>query len=151
MDSTILIMTGVLIITLAAPFLVSYAIRFAKAGNYTAHKKIQNITFIICVLGVLVLEGLIRYSGGSGSLSGQSDHSGTSLFSTILIAHIIGAVLTYILWIYLILVSNNKFKKSLLPGSFSVHHKKLGIILFIGLVYTAVTALIVYLMTLNII
>ena len=145
MTTAILII--VLLLNLIAPFAVYYAIKQAKKKDYTAHKKIQNVVYIVCVLGVLALEGLIRFSGGSGSLTENSSYSGTPFFKILLIAHIIGAVLTYFLWTVLIIFSNRKFRKEL-PGKFSLIHKKLGHILFFGLIYTAVTALIVYVMLL---
>lgn len=146
----ITIMTLVLILTLAAPFAVLYAVSLVKKGNYEGHKKVQIITFVVCVLGVLLLEGLIRVSGGSGSLAGKSPYAGSAVFKTILYAHIAGAVLTYILWIIQMIFSIRTFKKTL-PGNFSGKHKTMGKILVFGLFYTAITALIVYLMTLGLV
>lgn len=150
MNFAILIMTGVLLLTLISPFGVYYGIKLAKKLEYQKHRKIQNIIFILCVFGVLSLEGLIRYSGGSGSLASKSDYYGTGFFSITLVSHIIIAVLTYLVWAVLIIISNRKFKKTL-PGKLSKIHKKLGYIIFGGLIYTALTALIIYLMSLNLV
>ena len=141
-------MTTVLIVTLVAPVFSYYAIKKARQKDFKTHKKIQTIVYAFCIAAVLVLELLIRFSGGSGSMFKDSSHVDNPVFKTILIAHIIGAVLTYIVWTFLIIKSRLKFQKTL-PGKFSVTHKSLGIIVFIGLVYTGVTALIVYLMTLD--
>lgn len=143
-----IIMTGVMLLTFLSPFGVYYAVKLAKKNDYKGHRKIQNLVFYISLGGVLLLEGLIRYQGGSGSVASHSSHYEHSYFKTILFAHIIGAVLTYLLWIFLIVISNIKFQKKL-PGRFSGTHKKLGYIVFIGLIYTGVTALAVYLMTLD--
>ena len=148
MDFTFIIITTVLIVTLVAPVFSYYAIKKARQKDFKTHKKIQTIVYAFCIAAVLVLELLIRFSGGSGSMFKDSSHADNPVFKTILIAHIIGAVLTYILWTFLIIKSRRKFQKTL-PGKFSVTHKRLGIIVFIGLVYTGVTALIVYLMTLD--
>ncbi len=145
MNTAIIILTAVLVLNVIAPFAVYYAIRLAKRGDFKTHKKIQNIVFLVCVLGVLVLEGLIRVSGGSGSLVENSSYAGTTVFRAILAAHIIGAILTYLLWTFQVVASNRKFGKSL-PGKFSAAHKAIGYILFFGLSYTAVTAAIVYAM-----
>lgn len=150
MNITILIMTSILLLTLFSPFGIYYGVKKAKRKNYITHRKIQNVIFYICVLGVLTLEVLIRYSGGSGSLASNSTYYGSNFFSITLISHIIVAVLTYLLWTILIIISNRKFKKNL-PGKFSRTHKKLAYIIFGGLIYTAITALAVYLMTLNLI
>lgn len=148
MNTTELIMTAVLVLTLSAPVLSIYAVRFAVRKDFETHKKWQTWIYAVSILGVLVLEGLIRVSGGSGSLSGQSPHAETTLFKTILTAHIIGAVLTYILWTYLIFASRKKFKNTL-PGNFSKTHRVLGKTVLFGLIYTGLTALVVYLMTLG--
>lgn len=148
MDFTFIIMTGVLAVTLVAPIFSYFAIKKARQKDFKTHKKIQMTVFIVCLAAVLVLELYIRFSGGSGSMFKNSSHAGTTLFKTILIIHIIGAVLTYILWTFLIIKSGRKFQKNL-PGRFSATHKKLGMLVFIGLVYTGVTALVVYLMTLD--
>ncbi|WP_304420177.1 DUF420 domain-containing protein [Profundicola chukchiensis] len=150
MNLTITIMTAVMLLSLISPFGVYYAVQLAKRKDFKAHRKIQNIIFIICVVGVLALEGLIRAEGGSGSLASASEYYHTSFFKFTLISHIIVAVLSYLLWTILIIISNIKFQKSL-PGKLSKFHKTAGLIVFGGLIYTAITALIVYLMTLNLI
>jgi len=150
LDLTIFIMTAVLLLTLFSPFGVYYAVKLAKKRDYKTHRKIQNIIFFICVLGVLALEILIRYSGGSGSLASNSEYYGTSFFTITLVSHILVAVLTYLLWTILVILSNRKYQKTL-PGEFSKIHKKLGYVIFGGLVYTAITALVVYLMSLNLV
>lgn len=150
MNSTIFIMTAVMLLTLISPFGVYYGVQLARKKDYKTHRKIQNIIYFICVLGVLALEVLIRYSGGSGSLASNSEYYGTNFFTITLVSHIIIAVLTYLLWTILIFLSNRKFQKSL-PGKFSKTHKTLAYIIFAGLIYTAITALVVYLMSLNLV
>lgn len=150
MNITIVIMTAVLLLTLLTPFAVYYGVKIAKQKDFKSHRKIQNIIFIICIIGLLTLEGLIRSKGGSGSLASSSKHYHTSFFKITLYSHIIVAVLSYLLWAVLIIFSNLKFNKNL-PGTFSKAHKSLGYIIFGGLTYTAITALIVYLMTLNLV
>lgn len=132
-------------LNIIAPFAVYYAIGLAKRGDFNTHKKIQNIVFLVCVLGVLTLEGLIRVSGGSGSLVENSSYAGTTIFRAILAAHIVGAILTYLLWTFQIISSHRAFGKTL-PGKSSWAHKAIGYLLFFGLCYTAVTAAIVYAM-----
>ena len=150
MDMTITIMTAVMLLTFFSPFGVYYAVKLAKKKDYKSHRKIQNIIYVICVIGVLALEGLIRSGGGSGSLASSSSYYHTSFFKITLYSHIIVAVLTYLLWTILIIISNIRFQKNL-PGKLSKLHKKLGKVIFGGLIYTAITALAIYLMTLNIV
>lgn len=148
MSLTMLIMTAVLLIILLAPAFSYYAIKKARDKDFKTHKKIQTIVYWCCIFAVVVLELLIRFSGGSGSVFKDSSHAESSFFKTLLTAHIIGAVLTYILWTFLIIKSRRKFQKTL-PGTFSISHKRMGIIVFVGMLYTGITGLAVYLMTLD--
>lgn len=150
MNITQIIMTAVLLLTVISPFVLYYAQQVAKKKDYLKHQKLQNIIYIICVVGVLSLEVLIRFSGGSGSLASTSRYYGTTFFFLVLTSHILVAVASYCLWTFLIITSNRKFRKEL-PGKFSKTHKRIGITIFFGLVYTAITAILVYSMSLNLI
>lgn len=150
MNITIIIMTAVLLLTLFSPFGVYYGVKVAIRKDFKTHRKIQNIIFTICVIGVLALEGLISSEGGSGSLASKSNFYNTSFFKITLFSHIIVAILTYLIWTVLIIISNLRFNKSL-PGKLSRVHKVLGYTIFSGLTYTAASALAVYVMTLNLI
>ena len=141
---TFIIVLGMLILSVLAPFISLYAVSFIKKKDYETHIKIQKRLFWTCVLAVVILEVQIRVSGGSGSLVSNSEYTGTTFFKSILIAHIIGAVLTYIIWGITIFRSNKKWKKQQsLPGAFSATHKTLGYFTIAVLFYTAITALIV--------
>jgi len=139
-------MTIILILTLLAPYFVFLGVKKAKAKDIATHRKIQMLVFAVCMLGLFGLEALIRVSGGSGSISGKSSFAENSVFKTILVAHILGAVLTYTIWFFQIVLSILQYRRTL-PGKFSFAHRILGKITFIGLIYTAVTALIVYIFT----
>lgn len=144
MNITLIIVLAVLILSMVAPFIALYAVSFIKKKEYKTHQKIQKRLFWACIVALLILEIQIRLSGGSGSLVAGGTYTGTTFFKVILIAHIIGAVLTYIIWGITVFVSNTKWKKrKTLPGPFSITHKKLGYIVIIGLFYIAITALIV--------
>ncbi|MCO5259827.1 MAG: DUF420 domain-containing protein [Crocinitomicaceae bacterium] len=140
--------TVILFLTLISPFVEVYAVKFVKNGELAKHAKIQKTLFLVCMTALVVLEMQIRVAGGSGSIVKHSEYYGTPIFKGILIAHIIGAVLTYLIWAILVLISSFKFrKKHRFEGNFGKTHKKLGMITIIGLFYTAITALIVYLLT----
>jgi putative membrane protein len=144
----LLLNTAILVVTLLSPFVAVYAVKFILKGEIKKHQRLQKILFWTCMTAVVVLEMQIRASGGSGSLIKHSSYYGTDIFKYILTAHIIGAVLTYIIWAITILLSSIKFKQKYhLPGSFSKTHRNLGYITIVGLFYTAITALIVYIMT----
>ncbi len=150
MNVVVIIMTAVLLLTLFSPFGLYYGVKIAKKKDYKTHRKIQNAIFIVCVVGVLALEGLIRSEGGSGSLASLSKYYETKFFKITLYSHIIVAVLSYLLWTILIIISNIKFQKSL-PGKLSKFHKISGYVVFGGLIYSVITALAIYVMTLNLI
>lgn len=144
MDITFAIIIGMLILSVLAPFISLYAISFIKKKQYKKHIKIQKRLFWVCITGVVILELQIRFAGGSGSLVADSAYTGTTFFKAILIAHIIGAVLTYLIWGISVYLSNKKWKAgTLLSGGFSAAHKTLGYITVAGLFYTAITAFIV--------
>ncbi|MFA5669104.1 MAG: DUF420 domain-containing protein [Balneolaceae bacterium] len=145
MNITFTIVAGMLVLSILAPFISLYAVSLIKKKEYSTHMRIQKWLFWVCVVGVLLLEVQIRVSGGSGSLVVNSSYAGSALFKYILIAHIIGAVLTYIIWGITVFWSNKKFKTSVvLPGSFSKLHRRLGYISIIGLFYIAISALAVF-------
>lgn len=144
MSTTVIIIIGMLMLSISAPFISLYAISLIKLKDYTTHIKIQKRLFWTCVMAVVILEIQIRVSGGSGSLVSNSEYTDTPFFKSLLIAHIIGAVLTYIVWGISIFTSNKKWKKrKILPGSFSINHKRLGYFIIVGLFYTAITAFLV--------
>lgn len=138
-----IVVYGMLILSILAPFIALYAVKLAKQGNYKQHIKIQKNLFYACVTGVILLELTIRFSGGSGSLVKENPYLETTFFHNTLWSHIIGAVLTYFIWAYTIFKSKNKHKNQHLPGFFSSLHKKLGYVVILGLFYTGITALMV--------
>jgi|GEM_PF-388834 len=144
MNITLVIIYGLLILAILAPFISLYAVSLIKKHEYKTHIKIQKRLFWTCIIAVLIFEIQLRILGGSGSLIAGSAHTSTPFFKTILTAHIIGAVLTYIIWGITVFTSNRKWKKPrALPGSFTITHKRLGVISIVGLFYTAITASIV--------
>lgn len=147
MNLTFIIIIGMLILSIIAPFVSLYAVSLIRKKEYKKHIKIQKTLFWICLIAVIILEVQIRVSGGSGSLIADGKYVGTALFKFTLIAHIIGAVLTYIIWTITIFVSNIKWnKRRTLPGTFSITHRRLGYFTLIGLFYTAITAMAVCMM-----
>ncbi len=136
------LVVSIQILFLIVPFVVLYAVSLAKKKEYKAHRRIQNVLYLISLIAVLVLEVNIRMSGGSGSLVADSPYVQTAFFKGIFISHIIGAIITFTLWTISIIISNRRFNKRL-PGNFSLNHKKIGYFIFFGLVFNAVSSLIV--------
>lgn len=140
--------TAIMLLTLISPFVAIYAVSFIRKGEFAKHAKIQKVLFITCMIALVILETQIRLMGGSGSIVQQSQYYGTPTFKIILFAHIIGAVLTYAIWAILLFITHLKYKKQKrLPQKFTRLHRILGMITIIGLLYTAITALAVYILT----
>jgi len=133
------------VVTLSAPVVTFWGVRLVRAGRLEAHRRVQIVMVIVAVVAVLLLEGQIRLSGGSGALLQGSRYAGTSALRWVAGVHIGGAVLTYLLWIWLMIVSLKQWRVTL-PGSFSQTHRRMGWIVWAGLVFTAVSATGVYVM-----
>lgn len=148
MSLTFIFIFCLLVVAMFTPFISLYAVSLIKEKEYQRHIKIQKRLFWVCVIGVVIFEVQLRMAGGSGSLVAQSKYVDTSFFRYILTAHIIGAVLTYLIWAFTIFWSDTKFrKKRTLPGFSSQMHRKLAYISITGLFYTAITSLIVWILT----
>lgn len=133
------------LVTILAPFVCYWSVRIVKRNDYAKHRKVQTILLATCVAAVLLLEVQIRVAGGSGALMGDGPYSGSSLFRTIATIHIIGAILTYVLWIWLLIASRRAYRRTL-PGKFSKWHKWFGWATFLGLCFTTISATFVYYM-----
>lgn len=144
MGITFFILMGMLTASILLPFIILYAVSLAKKKDYTTHIKIQKRLFWACIIGVVLLEVIIRISGGSGSLVANGTYANAPFFKPIMIAHIIGAVLTYLIWALQLFMASRKIKPTgTLPASFLAIHKSLGYATIAGLFYTAITALMV--------
>jgi len=131
------------LVTLAAPVVCFLSVRAVRRKQYRKHYRMQTALLAVCVLAVLALETHIRIAGGSGSLVAGSPYAGSPLFRGVAAVHIGGAVLTYVAWIWLVLVSRRAFGRTL-PGAFSSTHKRVGWGVISGLSFTAVSATCVY-------
>lgn len=144
MNLTLIIIFGMLVLSIAAPFVSLYAISFIRKKEYSTHIKIQKRLFWLCLAAVVIFEVHIRISGGSGSLIANSEYTSTTFFKNLLTAHIIGAILTYIIWGVAIFTSDKKWKnQKTFPGKFTLTHRRLGYFTITGLFYTAISAVIV--------
>lgn len=144
MNTTSVILLGLLLISIAAPFASLYAVSLIRKKAYQSHRRIQNMIFITCIAAVVIFEVHLRLSGGSGSLIPENSYTGTAVFKGVLVAHIIGAVLTYLLWGWMIFLSNRKYRKIRRSVAFfSKTHRRLGYITIGGMFYTVATALVV--------
>jgi putative membrane protein len=133
-------------VTLAAPWAALLGVRLARQQRHELHRRVQLALLLVCWVAVLVLEVRIRLEGGSGSFIRSAAPELQPWARGLLLVHIGFAVLSYLLWTWLVVASWRRFSKAL-PGSFSRLHRRLGWAVFAGLVFDAASATGMYLMT----
>lgn len=125
--------------TLAAPLLALFSFRLARARAYTRHRNLQTGVLALCWTTVLSFELRLRLGGGAGAMLRAASPEWYAWARALLACHVTGAVLTYIAWAWLAVVSWRRFGERL-PGTFSPRHRALGRWIFRGLVFTALSA-----------
>ena len=140
-----LVMDIVLLVVLSNPFIMGASFRFAKNLKYNFHMNIQKILLLISLFGVFIFELDIRFRGGERAFLEGSPYVNSLFLKYFLIFHITFAILSYLAWIVLLVFSLKRFSKSL-PGSFSVNHKFFGKIIFAGMIITALSGSIIYIL-----
>ena len=138
-----LFMDIVTVIVALLPFLVLGAISFAKKSKYNLHAKAQVALFWISVIVVAYFEYGVRSFGGFDAFM-QESATPHSYALWVLIVHIAIAVVTLGIWISTLIRAKKDRRMNVLPGMYSLDHKKAGIRTFIGIVLTSVTGLWVY-------
>ena len=140
-----LVMDVVLVVILLNPILMFLSFRKVRELKYKLHRDIQRILLLVSLVGVFLFELDIRLSGGERAFLKESSYVDSSFFRDLLIFHISIAVISYLAWIALVVISSNKFNFSL-PGSFSINHKFYGKLIFKGMVITALTGATLYIL-----
>lgn len=140
-------LSGTLLITMlllgtASPLVALYAASLAKKKNYRSHKRTHKTLFAAMAFLVIIFEMNMIFSKSGGFLPDNNPLIETPFFSALLSAHVIGAVITFVIWGSILFISLRKFKNGL-PGKFSRVHKTFGYITILGLFYIAVTALLI--------
>ncbi|MDM5272249.1 DUF420 domain-containing protein [Sulfurovum sp. zt1-1] len=138
-----LFMDIVTIIVALLPFLILGAISLAKRKLYNLHATVQKILFIVSVIVVVYFEYGVRNVGGFDAfMEGSSTPKGYAFW--VLIFHIAIAVVTLGIWINTLLRAKRDRRMNVLPGMYSISHKKAGMRTFTGIVLTSVTGIWVY-------
>jgi putative membrane protein len=133
------------LVTLLAPLVVYASTRLARRRRFDLHRRVQIAALLVCWAAVLALEVQIRVAGGSGSFVEMAPQAWQASVRWLLLVHIAGAVVTYLLWSWLAIVSSRRFGKAL-PGAFSPTHRRLGWWVLGGLGFTAASASAMYLL-----
>jgi len=131
---------------LIAPVWALIAAGSARRGEHARHMRQQLSLWLLMFINLLLLEGYIRISGGSGSLMAGSPYAGTALIRVAFTLHIGPAVATYLLWAGLVVVT---YRRRSAPGlaGFSARHALLGKVVIGGLIWTALSACLLYYLT----
>ena len=136
-------MDSVTLIVALLPLLVGFAITTASQSSYRLHAVLQTVIFIISFVVIGYFEYGVRLGGGFEHFALQSSLSPT-LLKTLLGVHIVIATLTLLLWVWVLLRGFVSYKRAKLPGSDSLKHKTLGKRLFLGIIFTALSGVAVY-------
>jgi len=128
------------------PFLVGLAISFARRGYDRLHAVMQGWIFVVSVTVVGYFEYGVRLGGGYEAFV-QNTHVSHRYLLTVLVIHIIIAVLTVGVWASTLLRAYKESKRGgMLPGVGSLAHKRAGMRTFAGIVLTSLTGIWVYLL-----
>jgi len=138
-------MDMVTLIVAMLPLLVYGAIVFARKRLYKTHAVLHNGIFVFSVIVVAYFEYGVRVGGGFDAFMDGSDVSYTYAL-TVLVMHIIVATLTLLLWTKLVISANYNFTKALLPGRRSKSHALLAAKTFVGIIFTSLSGIWVYLL-----
>lgn len=137
------LMDVVVIAVVATPFLLTYSFRLAAAGRLDAHRRFQVSLLSVLLVAIVLFEIDVRLAGGSGSLMAGSSYAGTTGLRLLSLTHVLGAVATFLTWSVMTVLSLRRFRQ-ILPGSFSRRHRQVGRLIYAGTVFTAVSAVAMY-------
>ncbi|MBN2824936.1 MAG: DUF420 domain-containing protein [Campylobacterales bacterium] len=136
-----LFMDFVTVIVALLPFLVAGSIYLAKQKSFKFHQITQIVILITSVIVVGYFEYGVRIGGGFAEyVKSTSVSYGVAL--TILVVHILIALVTLYLWINTI-IKAKKYRIVETPNP-EYNHKKAGFRVAMGIVATSVTGIIVY-------
>ena len=137
-------MDFVTIVVTLLPLLIGFAILLAKKKMFKLHIASQIFLFIFSVIVVSYFEYGVRVDGGFETFVKESSLSESFIFYFLLF-HIFVSIVTVVWWSRTIITGMMAYRKNILPGSFSVTHKKLGMQSAWGIFLTSLTGLWVYL------
>ncbi len=130
-------MDFVTLIVAFLPLLVAAAISFAKHKKYRLHAFVQIFIFAFTIIVFSYFEVGVRMAGGFDVLMDGSSVSHNYAFF-VLMLHIAIAIATLIIW-FMMFIRVKKFLAQAI-------HRKLGRILFLGIVLTSFSGIWVYLL-----
>ena len=134
-----------LVVFVAAPFLMTYALRLAARHRYRDHRNLQASLLAGAIVAVILLEVSIRY-GPAAAAFRESAYYGTSLVRWLFLVHLAVAIPCFVCWCVLVGVSWRRFR-AILPGAFSRSHRRWGHVTYVGLWLTCATGVALYVLS----
>jgi len=134
----------VFVCNLLAPAWALFAAAAARRGDHARHMRLQLTLWVVMIANLLLLEGHIRMSGGSGSLTAGSPYAGTTLMTVVFLLHMLPAVATYLLWSWLVVAT---YRRRASLGAFARRHRAAAKVVIAGLIWTALSACAIYYLT----
>lgn len=138
-----LLMDTVVIAIIVTPLLFLWAIRLARRGHYARHRNLQTGLLGTLLIAVFLFEVDIRASGGTQAFMAGSPYLGSALLLWLLRVHVVVAVLTFLVWLVLV-VQAWRARMDVNPRLFSAKHRRFGYGVFGGTVFTAVSGVWLY-------
>ena len=129
----------------AAPFLMTYALRLAALRRRRAHRNLQMGLLLAAIVAVFLLEGSIRFGDGAAAFA-LSSYYGTPTMNGLFVVHLAVAIPTFIAWCVLARISWRRFTRDL-PGPFSARHRRWGLLTYAGLWATCITGSVLYVLS----
>lgn len=127
------------------PLLV-YSFRLARQKRYAEHKRLQVVLASVLAVVVVLFEVDMQMAGGIFALTAASRFAGTALLNGSIYLHVLLAVGTTLLWIWLIALSLKRFPNPPAPGAFSRTHRRWGRFGMILMLLTGLTGVEVYIL-----
>ena len=132
-----------LVFLTATPILMGYALTFASGREFVKHRNLQLVALLLGLGAVVLLETSLQLGSAKGFL--LSEFYGTPAMSGLFGVHLAVAIPTFFAWGILVTVSWRRYA-TVLPGTFSRHHRGWGQLTFLGLCLTCATGIALYVM-----
>lgn len=138
-------MDVVTLIVALLPLLIFGGIMLARKGFKKLHMIVQNFIFVVSLVVIAYFEVGVRMGGGFDVFV-----DGTSISHSfalgVLLVHILIALVTLYFWSRTIITANRDYFKKELPGKFSVAHRVIAIKATIGIIFTSLSGIWVYML-----
>lgn len=125
---------------------LAFSIFLVRRGKYQWHKTLQTVLASVLLVAVLAFELDMRFGGGWRERAALSRYwgEGLNLVWQSLLVHLLFAIPTLFLWIFVVVQASRKFPTQPGPGIHSSSHRFWGWASVIGMTMTAITGWIFY-------